>query len=319
MRLHVSRRDALLGAGAAVAALSMRTPALADPTVVHVSTVGIFGAAPFYAADAQGYFSAENLAVTTEAVQSGAVGVPALAIGQFDILYANTVSTISAIDHSIDLRIVFGGGTNGPKPPGNSALMKRRGDALRTGRDLEGKVVGVNGVNGINWVLTRSWVKMTGGDPDKVKFLELPNAALIAAIKADRIDAAYVVDPFMTIGSTDPALESFAWPQSSVFAGGQNGLWVAMGQTVAQRPELVRAFVGAMRKGVTWINANLGSDSYNKLVAGFTKIDPSLLAKMQMVPFGMTVTAAQIQPMVRLMRENGLLTADIDLRPRMFN
>jgi NitT/TauT family transport system substrate-binding protein len=319
MRLHVSRRDALLGAGAAVAALSVRTPALADPTVVHVSTVGIFGAAPFYAADAQGYFTAENLAVTTEAVQSGAVGVPALAIGQFDILYANTVSTISAIDHSIDLRIVFGGGTNGPKPPGNSALMKRRGDALRTGRDLEGKVVGVNGVNGINWVLTRSWVKMTGGDPDRVKFLELPNAALIAAIKADRIDAAYVVDPFMTIGSTDPALESFAWPQSSVFAGGQNGLWVAMGQTIAQRPELVRAFVRAMRKGVTWINANLGSDSYNKLVAGFTKIDPGLLAKMQMVPFGMTVTAAQIQPMVRLMRENGLLTADIDLRPRMFN
>jgi len=196
--------------------------------------------------------------------------------------------------------------------------MKRRSDAIHTGKDLEGKIVGVNGVSGINWVLTRSWVKMTGGDPDKVKFLELSNASLIPAIKAGRIDAAYVVDPFMTIGVADAATESFAWPQSSVFAGGQNGLWVAMAQTVEQRPELVRAFVRAMRKGVLWVNANLGSDSYSKLVSGYTKIEPDLLAKMQMVPFGVSVSAAQIQPMVRLMRENGLLSADIDLRPKIF-
>jgi NitT/TauT family transport system substrate-binding protein len=318
MRFQLTRRNVLAGAGAAAAAFAVRSPARAEPTLLHVSTVAIFGAAPFYAADAQGYFGADNLAVTTEAVQSGAVGVPALAIGQFDILYANLVSTISAIDHGIDLRIIFGGGVNGPKPPGNSALMKRRGDAIRNGKDLEGKTIGVNGVNGINWVLTRSWVKMTGGDPDKVKFLELSNASLVAAIKAGRIDAAYVVDPFMTVGTTDPALESFAWPQSSVFAGGENGLWVAMGQTVAQRPEILRAFVRAMRKGVTWVNANLGNDSYTKLVSGFTKIEPGLLSKMEMVPFGMSVTAAQIQPMVRLMRENGLLTTDIDLRPRIF-
>ncbi len=318
MSNRLTRRDALVGAGAAAATLALRAPALAEPVVLHVSTVAIFGAAPFYAADAQGYFTAENLAVTTDPVQSGAVGVPALAVGQFDILYANTVSTITAIDKGIDLRVVFGGGTNGSKPPGNSALMKRRGDAIKTGKDLEGKTVGVNGVNGINWVLTRSWVKMTGGDPDKVKFLELPNPALVAAIKADRIDAAYVVDPFMTTGSQDPAIESFAWPQSSVFAGGQNGLWVVMGQTIAQRPELVRAFNRAMRKGVAWINANLGNDSYLKLVAGFTKIDATLLAKMAMVPFGTTVTAAQIQPMVKLMRENGLLAADVDLRPKIF-
>lgn len=318
MKFEFSRREMLIGTGAAVAGVGLRSPASAEPTLLHVSTVAIFGAAPFYAADAQGYFTAENLAVTTEAVQSGAVGVPALAIGQFDILYANTVSTISAIDHGIDLRIIMGGGVNGPKPPGNSALMKRRGDAIRTGKDLEGKTIGVNGVNGINWVLTRSWVKMTGGDPDKVKFLELSNSSLVAAIKASRIDAAYVVDPFMTVGSNDPALESFAWPQSSVFAGGENGLWVAMGQTVAQRADILHAFQRAMRKGVTWVNANLGNDSYTKLVSGFTKIEPGLLAKMQMVPFGMSVTAAEIQPMVRLMRENGLLAGDIDLRPRIF-
>jgi NitT/TauT family transport system substrate-binding protein len=316
----VSRKAALAGAGATLATLSIQTPAFAVPTSVHVSTVAIFAVAPLYAADAQGYFATENLVLNTEPVQSGAAGMPALVSGQFDILFDNVASTISAIDRGIDLRIILGGTPNPNKPPGNSALMKRRGDPFRTGKDLEGKIVGVNGVRGINWVLTRSWVKKTGGDPEKVQFLELPNPAQIAAIKANRIDAAYVVDPFMTVGQGDPEIESFGWPAVQVFPGGINGLWVVTPQTVAQRPDLVRAFQRVYRRGTAWINANLGTDAYYKLVSGFTKIEPGLLARMNNLPAGWAVTAANIQPMVNLMRENGLLSsANIDLRPKIFS
>ncbi|MGA2395475.1 MAG: ABC transporter substrate-binding protein, partial [Candidatus Lustribacter sp.] len=292
----------------------------AAPAAVRVSTVAIFAVAPLYAADAQGYFAAENLVLNTEPVQSGAAGVPALVSGQFDILYDNIASTISAIDRGIDLRIILGGTPNPPKPPGNSALMKRRSDGFKTGKDLEGKVIGVNGVRGINWVLTRSWVKMTGGDPDKVQFLELPNPAQIAAIKANRIDAAYVVDPFMTVALGDPDVESFGWPATQVFPGGINGLWVVTPETIAQRTAMVRAFQRAYRRGAAWVNANLGNDAYYKLVSGFTKIEPGLLARMNNLPAGTAVTAANIQPMVNLMRENGLLSsANIDMRTKIFS
>lgn len=317
---RISRKDLLAAGGATLAALSGRAPGSAAPTTVHVSTVGIFAVAPLYAADAQGYFAAENLILDTEPVQSGAAGVPALVTGQYDILYDNIASTISAIDRGIDLRIILGGTPNPNKPPGNSALMKRRGDPLRTGKDLEGKVVGVNGVRGINWVLTRSWVRKFGGDPEKVQFLELPNPAQIAAIKSSRIDAAYVVDPFMTVGLGDSEIESFGWPAVQVFPGGINGLWVATPQTVTQRTDMVRAFQRAYRRGAAWINANLGTDAYYKLVSGFTKIEPGLLARMNNLPAGWSVTAANIQPMVDLMRENGLLSsANIDLRPKIFS
>jgi NitT/TauT family transport system substrate-binding protein len=318
MSLHVSRRNALLGASATLAALSVPAPVRADPVLLHVSTVAIFDVAKYYAADAQGYFGAENLAVTTEPVQSGAAGVPALMNGQFDVLYNNVASTISAMNSGFDLRVVMGGSPNGSKPPGQSALMKRKGDPIRSGKDLEGKTVGVNGVRGINWVLTRSWVKLTGGDPDKVSFLELPNSVLIDSIKAKRIDAAYVVDPFMTVGRTDPDIEGFGWPQSSVYRGGVNGLWVVTKASTDQRPDVIRAFVRALIRGGNWVNANLGNDSYFKLVAGFTKIDPAIAAKMVLEPASTSISAAQIQPMVKLMRDNGLIAGDIDLRTKMF-
>jgi NitT/TauT family transport system substrate-binding protein len=318
MACRISRRNAVLGVAGALASLAIPTPARAQATVLHVSTVTIFDSAPFYAAESQGYFRAENLAVTTEAVQSGAAGVPALLNGQFDVLYGNVVSTIQAIEKGFDLRIAMGGSPNPTTAPGSSSLMKRRGDAIRTGKDLEGKIVGVNGINGINWVLTRSWVKMTGGDPQKVNFIELPYPALVDAIKAKRIDAAYVVDPFMTSGLTDPEVESFAWPQVSVSPGLVNGLWIVTKQTTEQRPELVRAFVRGLRRGAAWINANLGNESYIKLVSGYTKIDPALATKMKLVPAATTISAAQIQPMVKLMRDNGLISADVDMRSRLF-
>ena len=320
MTRRVTRKTALAATGATFSLVSTRLPASAAPTTVHVSTVGIFAVAPLYAAIAQGYFAAENLILNTEPVQSGAAGVPALITGQFDVLFDNVASTISAIDRGIDLRIILGGTPNPNKPPGNSALMKRRGDTIHTGKDLEGKTVGVNGVRGINWVLTRSWVRMTGGDPDKVQFLELPNPAQIASIKANRIDAAYVVDPFMTVGLGDPDIESFGWPAVQVFPGGINGLWVVTPETVTQRTDMVRAFQRVYRRGTAWINANLGNDAYYKLVSGFTKIEPGLLARMNNLPAGWAVTAANIQPMVNLMRENGLLSsANIDLRTKIFS
>ncbi|MGA2392272.1 MAG: hypothetical protein ABSH03_02850, partial [Candidatus Lustribacter sp.] len=67
---RISRRAALAGAGATLATLSVRLPAFAAPAAVRVSTVAIFAVAPLYAADAQGYFAAENLVLNTEPVQS---------------------------------------------------------------------------------------------------------------------------------------------------------------------------------------------------------------------------------------------------------
>ena len=91
----ISRRHALamLGGSLAIMGLGLSPTMAADaPTVVHVSIIPIYSVAPHFAADAQGYFAAENIAVTTQPVQTGAVGIPGLISGAFDVLYTNTVS-----------------------------------------------------------------------------------------------------------------------------------------------------------------------------------------------------------------------------------
>jgi len=90
--------------------------------------------------------------------------------GQFDVLYNNVASTISAIDRGFDLRVVMGGSPNGSKPPGQSALMKRRGDAIRSARISKAKPSASTAFAASIGCSRARGFKLTGGDPEKSAF-----------------------------------------------------------------------------------------------------------------------------------------------------
>jgi hypothetical protein len=123
MSLNVSRRTAFTALGGAAASFAVQTPVIADPAVVRATVIPIFDVAPMYAASAQGYFTAENMTVTTQAVQTGAVGIPALIAGAYDVAYSNATSVLSGIQQGLDPRIILN----------------------------------------VQWMVMRSWVKATGG------------------------------------------------------------------------------------------------------------------------------------------------------------
>lgn len=318
MSTHVSRQAALAGLGSAIAATAFPHAASADPTLLRISVVPIFDIAPMYAAQAEGYLTAENLAITTQAVQSGVIGLPALISGAYDIGYSNSTSVLVAMSRGLDLRIIIQGSPIGKAPPDPGALLRRKGENLRNGKDMEGKVIGVNGLRDIQWMVVRAWIKATGGDPAKVDLREVPLPQMADAIKNKQVDSALLLDPFMTVGLGDPALELLDWPFSKVYANGPPAFWVVTGQTAERRPELVRAFVRAYKRGVTWVNANQGKDAYLKLVAGYTRIDPELARKMHAPPANATIYPESITILTTMMTEHGLLTTPVDVRSKIF-
>src|ERR1700735_125645 len=102
----LSRRSALLGLSTAgLSAVLATCPGLsakaADLPVVKGGLVPIFAVAPQIAADKLGYFTEEGIATATQVVQGGAVGIPALVGGSFDVLYSNATSVLSALERGI--------------------------------------------------------------------------------------------------------------------------------------------------------------------------------------------------------------------------
>jgi NitT/TauT family transport system substrate-binding protein len=305
-----------LGGTAAV----LSTPAgrvLAAPTKLAVSIIPIWDVSPFVVADKQGFFTAEDIAVTTEPIHTGSVGIPALIAGSFDVVYSNSIAVFTALERGIDLRIVAEGSPIGMAPPDPGALVMRAGEPIRTGKDLEGKTVGVTARGSIQWLVTRAWIKKTGGDPEKVTYREVRQPQAVDAIKSKQVDAGLVLDPFLTVAMGDPGLARLAWPFETM-RGGPTSYWVVTGETADKRTDVVTRFVRAYQKGADWVNANIKSDAYMKIVSSFTKVDPALLGKLVIPPAQRTVDVAPAKALMALMHEHGLLTKELDLSAKVF-
>ena len=120
------------------------------------------------------------------------------------------------------------------------------------------------------------------------------------------------------LGLGNPDLALLAWPFDTVMPNGPTSFWVVTGEMADKKTELVTRWVRAFRKGVGWVNANLGKEPFVKLVASYTKIDPNLVAKMNVPQAEATVRLAPIKQLIGIMRENDLLTTDVDVESKIF-
>jgi NitT/TauT family transport system substrate-binding protein len=307
-------RTTLLGFALGLAILGQLFPqvAQAQSTPVRVGILPTVPVAPFFAALQEGYFKEEGLDVTVQSTQSGAVSIPGMVAGAFDIVYTNTPSVLQAQQQGIDLRIIAGGNKNELRPPEASGLVGLKQSNLRSGKDLEGKTVAVNVRNNLIWLFAREWVKKTGGDPDKVTYREVPFPQMLDALKAKQVDAAFAIEPFLSFGLSDPNLAIVAWPISTVAPGIQAAVYVMTAEKAAKHPAVPAKFLRALSRGAEWVKANLNKEPYLKLLSGYSKLDPKLIASMPAMAPTSEVDVASLKRMSELMREHGLLKSDID-------
>lgn len=309
---HLPMRRRTAAAALAATALGAATPLLrAQPTKLRVSTIPIIDIAPLQVAVAKGYFSAEGIEVDTTPTQGGAAGIPALAAGQVQIVFSNVVSIIQGAKQGLGVQIIAPASTTGDAPPDQAALIAKKGAPYKTGKDLEGKRIAVNTRNNIIWLYARAWVRQTGGNPDAVTYLEVPFPQMVDAVRGDRVDAAFAVEPFVSGGvATD--MQVVAYPYTTVQKRMPAAQYAASRTFIQQNPQVIDGWVRAYRKGVDWVNQNLKSEELLALIAGYTRIPAQVIAKLPTAPYEKTVDPAALLPVVDQMRRNGLLDGEFD-------
>jgi NitT/TauT family transport system substrate-binding protein len=310
---HFGRTVAL-----AILASSLCAAAATAETTVRVSSLPIVDTAPLQAAIQQGYFKKEGLEVTVKgSQQGGAVGIPGMVAGGYDIVYSNTPSVLLAISQGIDLKFIAGSSHNPPELPEQVAVIARKEANLKSGKDFEGKSMAVNARNSLQWIFARAWVKKTGGDPDKVTYREVGFPAMVDAVRNKQVDGALALDPFLAFARNDPSLVVVGYPFHTVRPELQMAAYVTMSETVAKNPEMIHKFARALRQGTEWVKANMMSPAYLKLVNEFTKMDPKLIQAMAPVRVSADVDIESLKTMESLMREHGMLKTELDLQNRL--
>jgi NitT/TauT family transport system substrate-binding protein len=301
----------------ALAAGFVTLPAQAqEKKVLKVSIIPIADVAPLFAAVKQGYFKAQGLEIDTAPTAGGAVGIPGLLAGAYDIVFTNVVSTVQARSQGLPIRIIAPASAvgDGSQGEGGAAIVARKGEGIKTGADLVGKSLAVNTQKNIIWLYARAWIEKAGGDPSKVTYREVPFPQMLDALRSKSVDAVFAVDPFYTIALGDPALASIGSPYLSVQPGLAVAQYVVSEEFIAKNPETLKRFNTALQSGIEWVSKNLNSKEAHELLSSYTKINPGLLAKMApMVDPPRRVDAGSIQKTIALMKVHNLLTSEVSV------
>ena len=194
-----------------------------ETTEITVGVQPFAEVSAFYLAVQEGIFEEEGLTVTPEVAAGGGAGlIPGLVSGDLHFAYSNYVSVVQAASRGLPLRVV-----RENDRPGVQGLYSLPASGITSPADLAGKKVAINGLGNIMELTTRAALDENGVDPDSVSFVELPPADFLSALKLGNVDAAWLVEPFVSIGTkTEQAqlvLDVFDGPTAELPVAG----WVA--------------------------------------------------------------------------------------------
>lgn len=280
-------------------------------TAVKVGVIPIVDVAPLYLGVQEGFFEEEGLEVTLELAQGGAAIVPAVVSGEYQFGFSNVTSLLVASSQGLPLKAVAAGNFTTGTPGEDLGAVVAPGDSdVEDAADLAGKTVAVNTLNNIGDTTIRKVVDDAGGDPEAVDFVEMGFPDMPAAVAGGQVDAAWIVEPFVTT-----AVQQGAKVVASNFAETDPELMIAAyftsEQEIAQDPETVEAFTAAMEKSLTYAEEH--PDETRAVLDTYTEIDPAVKEAMVMPRFAPDLEASSFQVLADLGLEYGMFEEPVDV------
>jgi NitT/TauT family transport system substrate-binding protein len=280
-------------------------------TQVTVGVIPILDVAPIYLGVQQGFFKQRGLDVKLESGQGGAAIVPGVVSGQFQFGFSNVTSLLVAASKKLPLKMVVNGvASTGKDGADFGGVLTKENSGITDAAGLAGKRVAVNTLNNIGTTTIRESVRQAGGDPNSVRFVELPFPDMPAALDKGNVDAIWVVEPFFSVAKGNGAKLV-----ASNYVDAADDLTVATyftsKQYAGKNADVVKRFVAAMRESLKYADAN--PDAVRKVLLTYTKIDKALVAKLTLPKWPTEVNKASVEKLAALARSDGLIKDKPDL------
>jgi NitT/TauT family transport system substrate-binding protein len=255
----------------------------------------------FIAAD-MGFFAKQGLDVQIEPGTNGSAIAAAVSTDAVDIGYSDLVTLAKAHLKGIDFVAVAPAAVWTSAAP-TAALVVLADSPIKNAKDLAGKVIAIPGLATLAEYSPRAWIDQNGGDDTTVKFIEMPYSAMPAAVTAGRIDAAYISEPFFA--DLGKSVRVLGYSHNAVAKEFLQSAWFTTPQWAKDHPDLVRRFAAAMRETAMWANQKANYQRSGEILAKYSKTNPAVIATMVRATFGVTLTAASIQPAIDVTAKYG--------------
>lgn len=316
----IQKRTAMLGALGAAAALALSGCA-GDPAATSETgsegplarmAVAVAPAAdtmgPFLAADL-GYFAELGLDVDVQAVGAGGAAlVPALESDSIQVGSSNLLSNLQGVERGINLKCIAGAFK--ASSSAQLILAPKDRESIKSGKDLEGKTVGINTIGNINQLIVSRWVEEHGGDATKVQFVAIGFPDQAASLQNGQISAAITNEPFTSqmIDAGYPVLDDF--PAGVIAEKPTFSCWTASGSWAASHPREVAAFQKALSRVDEYLTSN--PDAVRKTVVTHLKVSQEVADSMLLPSISTKMSIDDINAWKEPGRKYGFLKTDVD-------
>lgn len=307
--MRLTRRRAI-AAGLAFAAAPSATSAQ-GLTTIKGAGVPEDGMTPALWAEHAGIFRAHGLDVQITAQRSGAATTAAVVGGAYQMGKASGMSIINARSHGLPVVLVFPGGIYRITNP-HSGIIVKADSPIKTGADLNGKVIAVSALNDLYTIGADAWIDSHGGDWTSIKLVELPVRAVFDAVVTRRVDAGNTVDPFLRAALDTKKVRFLADTDSAIAPEFLETCWFTMSDYAQKNPQVIAAFRASLHEAAIYANAHHAQTV--DVFAQFSGMQPDVVARMSRQIYGTELTPQIVQPVINAAAKYKAIPQSFDAR-----
>ena len=276
---------------------------------VAVTPAGDFGSG--FVGVTEGFFAKRNLEADFKMVTLNSM-IPAMLMSEtMQIGGTTTAVFLQAADSGVDLVAIAGSGVTDAKQDVFGTVMKAD-LAYAKPEDYIGKKVGVPGIGAFLDVLFRNWLIEKGVDVKKVTFVEVAFPNMLDLLKQGTVDAVVTAEPFMgrivgeKVGKMTTNFAEVLTGELPIIVYSATRKWAMA------NPQVVKAFREGVAEGT--VVANRRDKSVRDAIGKFIPLPPPVLASMKLGSWDDKVTQAGLTSWIGIMKKQGLLANNVDVK-----
>lgn len=263
---------------------------------------------PVRIAEQEGLFDDANLEIVIMDGNTASENAAQLIAGQADIAMSGGVSIIQGAVEGLGIRSILGATSSDPEVP-TSGIVAAPGSGIESCADLEGKTVGLQGLNETTHLGALLCAEAAGIDPSSITFVQLPLPNLNDAVLSGEVDAAYTIGAFYGAG-LDQGLEVVATPSSDVLAYGPSVVYAASDEYVEANQEIVERFQAVMIEAHEIARAD-DFAKVREIQLEYSQVDPDFIMNGTIAGYQTDLYESGFQATLDGMFEFGFITREV--------
>jgi NitT/TauT family transport system substrate-binding protein len=275
---------------------------------INVAIITTIDLAPFHLANKNGYFKQEGLDVAFSVNPTSPAALQKVISGEADIAFSSYVPVFTAQDKgAADFKIVA---DSVSASPNSNLIVTTPSSSVKSVKDLAGKKIGIPAPGTAADTMTKAVMRANGVDFSKVQWVLIPFTDMATALGKGDIDAAYMVEPFITnaaksVGAV-PVIDVASGPTEDFPIGG----YASLAKFTSANPKTIAAFQRAMKKAT---DEAADRSKIQPMIVEFAKVDADTAALVTLPNFHSTLDPRRLQRVPDQLQEFSITTKRIDV------